>query len=158
MKPLLLTAALLTPICVAAQTAANATPMATINTFVNAFNKGDMNTVHAVHSAEGVTIIDEDAPYLWQGKTAVDQWLAVLDAVGKAKGQSENAVAIRKPQVLNITGNRAYAVVPAEYTWKENGTPMHESATISAVLHRTAAGWKIDAWTWNGTTPQRAAK
>ncbi|WP_047496093.1 nuclear transport factor 2 family protein [Terriglobus sp. TAA 43] len=158
MKSLVLAAALLTPLCAAAQTAANATPMSTMNTFVNAFNKGDMATVHAVHSADGVTIIDEDAPYIWQGKGALDAWLAMLDNVGKAKSQSENAVALRKPQVLNVSGNRAYAVVPVEYTWKEKGVPMHEPATMTIVLHRGPAGWKIDAWSWNGTPPQRVGK
>lgn len=158
MKSLLLAVALLTPASALAQTAAYATPMATIDTFVSAFNKGDMATVHAVHSAEGVTIMDEDAPYLWQGKGALDTWLAMLEKVGKDKGESENTVALHKPQVLNVSGNRAYAVVPVEYTWKEKSVPMHEPATITVVLHRTAAGWKIDAWSWNGTPPQRVGK
>lgn len=158
MKSLLLAAALLAPASALAQTPATATPMATIDTFVSAFNKGDMATVHAVHAAEGVTIMDEDAPYLWQGKTALDTWLTMLNNVGKAKGESENAVALHKPQVLNVSGNRAYAVVPVEYTWKEKGVSMHEPATITVVLHYGTTGWKIDAWSWNGTPPQRVGK
>lgn len=40
-------------------------------------------------------------------------------------------------------------VVPATYTYKQNGKRVTESGSILTVaLQKSAAGWRMTAWTW----------
>jgi hypothetical protein len=133
-------------------------PMAPIDAFLVAFNKGDIATMTAAQRDSNFAIIDEVPPHIWLGPKAVDAWLASLDSYDKAHGRTDGAVAISKPQVMTVEGDRAYAVAPAVYTFKAKGKAMRETATMTFALHRTAAGWKIAGWTWNGTVPRATGK
>jgi hypothetical protein len=70
------------------------------------------------------------------------------------QGISEETFMLGKPQQLIISGDRAYTVLPITYTFTENGKHVRELATGTLVLHKTAAGWRIAAWTWAKQTVQ----
>jgi ketosteroid isomerase-like protein len=51
---------------------------------------------------------------------------------------------------MEVVGDRAYVVVPTEFSYKMNGKPMKEAgAKLTVVLHKGASGWLITAWTWS---------
>lgn len=133
--------------------AAADSPTAPIDAFLAAFNKGDIAAIAATQNGSDLVIIDEVPPHMWQGPRAVKAWLASLGAYDKARGRSDGAVTCSKPQVLNVAGDRGYAVVPAVYSFKEKGKPMREVATMTFALRHGAGGWKIAGWTWNGMVP-----
>lgn len=133
-------------------------PMAPVEAFLAAFNKGDIAGMTAAQRDSNFAIMDEVPPHIWLGPKAVDAWLASLDSYDKAHGRTDGAVAVSGPQVMTVEGDRAYAVAPAVYTFRERGKPMREPATMTFALHRTSAGWKIAGWTWNGTVPKPAGK
>jgi ketosteroid isomerase-like protein len=130
---------------------------ATIAQFIAAFDKGDIKAAAATHDLTDLIIVDEVAPYVWKGPKAFDGWLHDLTASDAKAGITGESVAITAPSRIEVDGNDAYAVVPAVYSFKDHGAPMHEPAQMTFALHKGAAGWKITAWTWTGPKPTPAS-
>ncbi|HEY0649946.1 nuclear transport factor 2 family protein [Phenylobacterium sp.] len=130
--------------------AADAQLMAPINQFIDSFNKGDAAAAEAAHAKDGVMIVDEPAPHLWQGAGAFKAWAADLEKDAKAKGQTDQMVKVSPATREEVTGDRAYVIVPAAYSFKEKGVAMRAEAQMTYVLRKGADGWKIQSWTWTG--------
>ena len=149
MRKILLTIAL----AVAASGSAFASPeteaMAPVKQFVNGFNKGDMKAVVAAAEAD-MNIVDDFAPHEWHGKGAMAKWLHDYDVDAKKQSIKDGIVTIGTPWRVDVTGDRAYAVIPAEYAYKMRGKPVKETgAVLTVALHKGSGGWKITAWTWS---------
>lgn len=136
--------------------AADAQLMVPINQFIDSFNKGDVKAAEATHDSAAVSIIDEVPPHVWQGAGAFKAWAAALDADAKKHGQTDQAVKLGEPTREEVTGDRAYVVVPATFTFKEKGAAMAEQAQMTFALAKGAAGWKISGWAWTGPKPSPA--
>src|SRR5262245_37653690 len=91
--------------------------MATVNQFVNSFNKGDTKTAVAA-CADQASIIDEFPPHEWHGAGACAKWISDFDADSKKNGITDESVTLSKPRHVDITGDRAYVVIPADYSYK----------------------------------------
>jgi len=130
--------------------AADAQLMAPITQFIDSFNKGDAAAAEATHTKEGVVIVDEPPPYLWQGSGAFKAWAADLEKDAKAHGFTDQAVKISPATREEVTGDQAYVIVPAVFTFKEKGAPMREQAQMTFTLRKGADGWKITTWAWTG--------
>ena len=97
-----------------------------------------------------VTIIDEFPPHEWSGTTACADWWKALNAYNDKNGITEAVAKLGVPWSVDVNGDRAYAVIPATYTYKQNGKTVTESRSVwTVVLERTSAGWRITAWTWS---------
>ena len=122
--------------------------MTPVHQFVDGFNKGDTKSALAACAAEAY-IIDEFAPYEWHGAGACSIWASDYEADAKKNGITDPVVTLGNPRHIEITGDRAYVVMPASYSFKQNGKPMKETgSTLTVALHKDAAGWRITAWTW----------
>jgi ketosteroid isomerase-like protein len=122
--------------------------MATVHRFMDSFNKGDTNAGLAT-CASPVSVVDEFPPHEWQGPTACADWANAYNANATAHGITGGFVTLKTPWHVNITGDRAYVVVPADYAYKQHGRPVLESGSIWTVaLRKTAAGWRITGWAW----------
>jgi ketosteroid isomerase-like protein len=140
-----------------AQTA-DAELMAPIQKFVDSFNKGDTTSAAATHAAGAdLTIVDELAPYIWQGAKAFQAWGAALEADAKKQGITEPMVTLSPATRTEHQGDQAYVIVPVVYTFKRSGAAMREAAQMTFVLKKSASGWLIHAWTWTGPRPTAAA-
>lgn len=129
--------------------AQNADVMKVINQFVDGFNKGDMKSALAA-CADMTIIIDEFPPHSWSGAGACGKWAADYDAHGRQNGITDGIVTLTKPKHLTVTGDRAYAVIPSNYEYKEKGKPVKQTGSIfTFVVQKGAAGWKIVAWSWS---------
>jgi len=123
--------------------------MTTVQGFVDAFNKGDTKAALAM-CTEQAQIIDEFSPFEWRGEGACAKWFADYDADAKKNAVTDGAVTLGAPRHVDVAGERAYVVVPADYTYKEKGKPEKETAsTLTIVLRKGAAGWRISAWSWS---------
>lgn len=132
--------------------------MAPIQKFMAAFNKGDMVAAAATHAAEAdLVIIDEVSPYIWRGAQAFQAWSGDLDNDAKKNGITEPTVTISAPTRIETTGNQAYVVVPAVYTFTQRGVAMREAAQMTFALKKGVSGWLIHGWTWTGPKAQPAA-
>jgi hypothetical protein len=145
-------------LCATSAAPAGAAPdgelVAPVRTFIDSFNRGDGAAAAATHASD-VTIIDEVAPYLWRGPQAFQTWSAALDEDAKARGITEQKVTIGAATREETSGDRAYVVVPAVYSYQERGVAMREPAQFVFVLGRGAGGWRIQGWAWTGPKPER---
>lgn len=133
--------------------------IAPIQKFIESFNKGDMAGAAATHAAEtDLVILDEVAPFLWRGARAFQQWSTDLDNDAKKKGITDQMVKIGAPTRTETSGDQAYVVVPAAYTFKERGVAMREDAQMTFALRKGPSGWLIHGWTWTGPKPTGATK
>jgi hypothetical protein len=120
---------------------------ATINGAVAAFNKGDMNA-WSTACASTTSIIDDFPPYTWGAPAACADWWTAFVAANKKNDMSWGTLVLGSGWHVAVTGNRAYTVFPAIYTYKMKGTPAKDSGVFTLVLTRTPAGWRVAAWSW----------
>lgn len=122
--------------------------IATVHQFVDSFNKGDVKTALAT-CATPASIVDEFPPHEWQGPTACADWVRDLDASNKRDGITHGVVTLGTPWHIDVTGDRAYVVVPASYTYMQHGKQGGEAGSIFVLaLKKVAAGWRITGWAW----------
>lgn len=123
--------------------------MAAVHQFADAFNKGDMKSL-LTNCADMTSIIDDLPPHEWHGAGACSKWLSDFDAFGKANEITAGVVTLGKPRHIDITGEHAYVVVPASYTFTMKGKPMKQSGSIITVaLQKASSGWHMSAWAWS---------
>jgi len=143
-----------TPGCAAPRSSGVATPgqaavMATVHQFVSGFNVSDTALAIAACTDE-MSIIDEFPPYEWHGPGALKTWLADYDTNAKKEGITAGIVTLAAPRCVDISGDRAYVVAPADYYFSQQGKPVQEiGATFTFALHKVAAGWRITGWSWS---------
>jgi hypothetical protein len=136
---------LLAGLAVAAESPDQAAAMKVVNQFVDGFNTADSKTVLAT-CAHQTAIIDAFAPYTWQ---SCSMWMEAYNAWAKKSGIMEGMVTLAAPKLVDITGDRAYVVVPASFAYKQNGKPMNQDGAVwTLVLQKGTAGWRITAWAW----------
>ena len=122
--------------------------MASVRQFVDAFNKGDTKGAAAMCAAQ-TSIIDEFPPHEWHGPGGCAQWMKDFDIDAKKNGITDGVVTLKTPKHLDITGDRAYVVVPANYAYKLKGKAKKENgALFTLVLQKARAGWRITGWAW----------
>ena len=131
----------------AAEKSEKADVMGVVNQLMDAFNKGDQKTVLALCTDE-MSIIDEFPPHEWHGAGAFSKWFADYDTDSKKNGVTDGIVTLGKPRHVEVTGDRAYVVAPANYTYKQNGKPKKEAGEDTMTLQKGKDGWRITGWCW----------
>ena len=128
--------------------------MAVLKHSVAAINKGDVQEA-AADCSEHASITDEFTPFSWQGPTACADWAKAIAALNARMEITDTVLTLGKPWSFEVTGDSAYAVIPTTLRFKEKGKPRGESGSVwTFALQKSAAGWKITAWTWSrGRTP-----
>jgi ketosteroid isomerase-like protein len=121
--------------------------LAVVNHYDDSFNRGDAKAADG-DCAPVVSIVDDFAPHIWQGATACADWYAALGVFEKQQGISGDVVTLSKPWQVTITGDRAYVVDPATYTYVQKGQSVREAGVWTFALQKGAAGWRITAWAW----------
>jgi len=120
--------------------------MRPVREFVDSFNRGEMKTACANQS----TIIDEFPPYLWQGATACADWSNDFDAFREKNGIVDPKITLGLGQHIDVMGDRAYVVVQAHLTFKQNGKRVSERDPLLTVsLQKVADTWRIAGWAWS---------
>lgn len=122
--------------------------MATVRQFVDSFNRGDKKTAAAACAANAY-IIDEFPPPEWHGTGACLGWMNAYDVNASKTGVTDGRVTLGHARHVDITGSRAYVVVPANYFYSLKGKPVREIGSMfTVVLQKGTAGWRIVAWCW----------
>jgi len=122
--------------------------VAVIKEFESDFNSGNSKWVELC--ADQASIIDEFPPYAWSGSGACSQWGKDFDADAKKNSVTDPSVSFGAAKHLDIIGDRAYVVLPASYSNKQNGKPVKEAgATLTIALQKSGNNWRITAWSWS---------
>jgi ketosteroid isomerase-like protein len=120
--------------------------MRPVREFVDSFNRGDVKAA----CANQLTIIDEFPPYLWQGATACADWSNDFDAFREKNGIVDPKITLGLGQHVDVMGDRAYVVVQAHLTFKQNGKRVSErDPLLTVILQKTADTWRIAGWAWS---------
>ena len=123
-------------------------PLAAVQQYIDAFNKGDREGMVAAFSIPGA-ILDGMAPHLWVGPTAAQDWYRDVLIEGEQHGASDYFVTLGEPLHNNITGDSAYVVVPATMKFKvQSQEILQTGAMFTVALRKLAEGWRIAAWAW----------
>jgi len=137
-------------IIIAAALAAIASPAAASDqTDIEAVVKGYNSALSPSYCASPAAIIDEFGQHSWIGATACADWAAAFNADAKANGITDPVVTPGKPEHILVNGDRAYAVFPATYDFKEKGKKVHEKSSWTFAFQKIGGQWKIAAWTWS---------
>ena len=122
--------------------------MTTVHQYIQAFNKGDVGAMAAA-CANPTSILDGLAPHVWQGPTACTDWYRDVLAAGEREGASNYLVTLGEPRHVDISGDRAYVVVPATMTFKARDQKVTQSgSTFTVALRQFGYRWRITAWAW----------
>ena len=121
--------------------------MTPVRQFITGVNEGDRKTAHAA-CVDGIFIIDDFPPHAWGGSDAMSKWLHDLDIFEKKNGISNLSVTLGKPRHVDVTGAHAYVVVPTRLSYKKKEQLVKETGSMTVVLRKGAAGWRIAAWSW----------
>lgn len=117
---------------------------ATVRQVLNAANAGDMAALAPLMAESGV-VIDEFAPFRWQG---MGSWLAALGKYDAQNGVSDAVSTLRSFGPVAVGGDQAYAVARVDYTYKEEGKPRREYGTEVYGLDKTAGHWRVHSFAW----------
>jgi len=137
-------------VCVPARATASDTSgvMATINNAVASFNKGDGKTWETLCTSPA-SIISNIAPFQYYGSTACADWWSAHAAANKKNGISDELVTLGTAWHVIVAGDRAYAAIPADYSYKAKGKALKTSGILTIALHKTASGWLMTGWSWS---------
>jgi hypothetical protein len=142
---------LMAVVCVPGRAAASdaADVMAVINNAVASFNKGDGKTWEALCTSPA-SIVSNIAPYQYYGPTACADWWSAHAAASKKAGVSDEVATLGKAWHIEITGGRAYASIPAGFSYKQKGKMIKTTGNVLTIaLHKTATGWLMTGWSWS---------
>jgi ketosteroid isomerase-like protein len=121
---------------------------APVHQFIDGMNKNNMKAAAAAYAPDA-SIIDEFPPHYWHGADAFGDWGKDFGTDSQKNGITDPIVTLGKVRHIDVTGDHAYAIYPATYSYKQHGKPVHErGATMTFALQKLADGWKIAAWSW----------
>ncbi|MBI1210967.1 MAG: hypothetical protein GC190_05855 [Alphaproteobacteria bacterium] len=109
--------------------------------------EADLPDVFADH---GVVIVENFAPHVFHGPTAVRDWAAGFRA--HAADLSELNPTFGAPQDFSCDGERAYLSLPTRWTGISRGRRFVEDGGWSFVLLRDGAEWRVQAYGWAVTS------
>ena len=127
--------------------AAQDAALAPVHSFIDGLNKGDMKSAAAAY-VRAPSIIDEFTPYHWHGTKAFAQWGSDFGKWAKAVGATEPHIDLEPALRVAVTGKHAYAVVPARFSFKQDGAARRERGIFTFALTKMAKGWRIASWSW----------
>jgi ketosteroid isomerase-like protein len=123
-------------------------PMATVTSYIGAFNAGDVQAMSSAF-ADPAAILDGMAPHLWLGPTAAEDWYRDVLVEGQQHGASDYLVALGEPVHNDVSGDSAYIVVPATMTFNVGGRQVTQTgAFFTVALRKVSDQWRIAAWAW----------
>jgi ketosteroid isomerase-like protein len=121
--------------------------MAVVHKWVDSFNAGN-GKASSSYCADGALIIDDFAPYVWQGSGACAGWYKDYEAFTAKMQISAVNVTLGKARHLDIDSGYAYLVTPATLSYTQAGKPVTEEAVVTMSLKKGSSGWQITGWAW----------
>jgi ketosteroid isomerase-like protein len=122
--------------------------IAQIGHFNHGLNSGQMDEAFATCGLP-ITIIDEFPPHVWSGPHACQDWAAAFGAYNQTVGITDPVAHIGKPRSITVSGDTAYVIAPATYSYKQNGKKVTEAhATLTVAFARTVGTWLMTGWAW----------
>ena len=93
-----------------------------ISSFVDAVNEGRSDSALARLTPD-VTIVEDLAPFRWQGRSAGTDWLRAMGDNAQRSGIMAISMQLGIPSRVEVEGRSGYAVIPGLLIYKTNTVP-----------------------------------
>lgn len=110
----------------------------------------DAAEIADVFADRDVTIIENFAPYRFDGATALDAWASGMRAHREATTDLHHAFGA--PQDYSRSGDQAFFSLPTTWTGRFRATPFTETGGWAFVLKRQNDRWRIQSYGWAVTS------
>jgi len=121
--------------------------IAPIQTALRAGESGNMTLLHSQY-LPNITIVDEVAPFIWSGPTALDDYLKAFGTFFAEEKFRDTKIQTGAAKFFYASSSAAYVTIPITSTSKVNGLRLSESALLVFTLQNTTSGWKIRSQTY----------
>lgn len=138
---------------VSASPAAPAEILTLAQRVIDAANANDATKFTGLYTEDAV-VIDESAPFRWNGAEAGAKWWQHVQRT-LAAGQATLHATVSAPTEyrLDNEGDDAYLIEPLTVAVTSGGKTRAEHGTQTYTFHKANGAWKISSATWT-TTPQ----
>lgn len=123
-----------------------------IGKMVDAVNNGDFGEVIATFGAEA-TIIEDIAPFRWQGPDAPSSWLTAMGENAARLDARAIVMKLGRPVWIDVVGPAAYAVFPGALSLATASGKLLSNGTLTFTLERSDERWLIETLVWSGPEP-----
>ena len=107
---------------------------------------GDESLLEDIFSNHAVTIIENFAPYLFEGADAVVRWKEGMRA--HARHLEDLRHKFGDPQDFSVTGDQAFFTLPTSWRGLVHGTPFYEEGGWAFLLVREEGNWRLRSYGW----------
>lgn len=107
---------------------------------------GDEHLLQDVFSETGVTIVENFAPYLFEGADAVVLWKEGMRAHAHALESLRSKFG--DPQDFSVEGDRAFFTLPTSWRGTVHGTPFYEEGGWAFLLLLEGERWCLKSYGW----------
>jgi ketosteroid isomerase-like protein len=122
--------------------------MANIQTFVAITQGKSTVDIDSLFTPDAI-VIDENAPFRWDGPHAASQWLASLHGLLASMHTTSFTVTSGTPTQYTQSTDAAYAIVPLTISGTAGAQHIEETGTLTFTFRLIDGDWKIatDVWT-----------
>lgn len=121
----------------------------TVSTFVDEVNSGMIEAALARFTHD-VTIVEDLAPYRWQGQDAGSEWLTAMAANAERLEVTAVVMDLGMAQRIEVEGATGYAIFDGTVLLKTADQTLRESGLLTIALELHSDQWLISAMTWTG--------
>lgn len=125
---------------------------AAVTKMVDAINRGDFATATAAFS-DAPIIIEDIAPFCWQGPDAVSAWLSAMGTNAARLSAHAVHMKLEEPARIALDAPTAYALFPGRLSLMTTDVDLHADGTLTITLQLSGAHWLISALVWSGLEP-----
>ena len=122
--------------------------MAPIEALARFMATGDETGLAGAFVAADAVIVENFAPFLFEGPDAFELWRSGLGSHRQVDELTELEWRFGPAQDVAVEGDVAYFVLPTTWTGKTHGRPFSEDGGWAFVLVRTEDRWRIRSYAW----------
>jgi hypothetical protein len=122
--------------------------MAPVETVVRFMAAGDGTGLEDAFAFSGVVIVENFAPFVFEGPGAFERWRDGFQMHRIADGLTDLQWRFGEAQDFAQDGVSAYFVLPTTWTGKSHGRPFSEDGGWAFVLEQAQDRWRIRSYAW----------
>ncbi len=109
---------------------------------------GSPDGLDEAFAANGVVIIENFAPFLFEGDDALERWRDGFRAHVQRDELSELAWSFGSVQDFAASDDRAFFILPTTWTGRSHGRPFTETGGWAFVMAQAEGRWRIKSYAW----------
>lgn len=125
----------------------------TIARFVDAVNCGDQAGAIGCFATDA-TIVEDIAPFRWQGADACARWMAAMWENAQRMELTGVTMELGPATRIAVDGDFAYALFAGTLRLMAPDGELRSDGQLTFALDAGGNGWRIGAMTWSGPSPE----